>query len=60
MIIEIEYTIIIDIKSIIFVNMKDDLETFGYIYAIVKATTEKGLPIKQALEKIRKILDKRN
>ena len=37
-----------------------ELETFGYIYAIVKATTEKGLPIEQALEKIRKILDKRN
>ena len=40
--------------------MKDDLETFGYIYAIVKAATEKGLPIEQALEKIRKILEKQN
>ena len=37
-----------------------ELETFGYIYAIVMAATEKGLPIKQALEKIRKILNERN
>ena len=41
------------------VNDKE-LETFGYIYAIVKATTEKGLPIEQALDKIKKILDERN
>ena len=37
---------------------KKDLETFGYIYAIVNATTKNGLPVKQALEKIKKILDK--
>lgn len=40
--------------------MEKDLETFGYIYAIVKAAAENGLPVKQALEKIKKALEKRN
>ena len=50
------------IKSIIFWNeMEDkDLKTFGYIYAIVTATAEKGLPVKQAIDKIKKVLDKKN
>ena len=49
----------ITIKTIGNTVSDKELKTFGYIYAIVNTTTKKGLPVKQALEKIRKILDKK-
>ena len=34
----------------------EDMETIGYIYAVVRKVMEKALPVDEALEMIRKVL----
>ena len=34
----------------------EDMETIGYIYAVVRKVMEKALPVEDALEMIRKVL----